>query len=856
MRPSTGISRRRRSAIGAAATLKRRRTNNYYHYRREDLAFFVFCCCIFAIPMKALMDWIVSQTFSPATVEVKQHSYTEEGLIINGDPKCVKTKSPIGSPFGRAADNLQLGPCAYFFEEKQAPPGGWLHDIDYFFDRPGQQLEAKEQCYLDCLRGLAEDEITPSFLIRAAQMKLPKVVQTLMDDYGMDPLYKVKSTDGIPRLNAVQEAVHGGYPVVLKTLTRGNIKLVIDNYGRTVEDYITMRASPIRPFHALKYFGIKVPETNLSPLIAFNDTEFEKLEERQGWTSKTDYPHEYDNTCDIDVVNELSREEFYREYLLPGRPVLIRDQAADDELQAFSKKYWQTTTDFHPSSKHKVGPTAYPSLTDQKACDTKLSISEMENATECPTMPGIPMVHARHPTNRDLELLYPATNGEVLNPTHSWAKLTEFFHVHSHRKHRMQLFWGGDGSGATFHWHLSAFNILYAGLKEWRLAPPLFRGYTGMPASKVQLDASFSLKCTQKPGDLLWFPDYWGHMTINHRFSIGAAIIHGGYRDLNVEPEMRARDDALHNTASERETIETLVPRHDEQAPAKTEAEVPDFFFVHINKCGGSSMISMLNERCPGQWRNEKWSSPALLRTFHCSAQCWIDRWGGKAWNDQYSFAIVRHPLARAVSNFFFLIDQCSKKRSKICEERAISTHYNGVVINDLADDELKINLFHSWVEKAYKLFPPGSHNHHLFGSHAHNNDVYSTFNATMTSWMVNADGEIAVDEVYRLEEMASGGMDKLSTKIPCLKNAATASERFLAEQEQEESTEEHPHLPAQQQHVQLATKNTSPPYPDYERFAANRRTKEIFLEVYAADFHNFGYKWPDPSRLQVQASE
>lgn len=843
--PSTGM-RLRRPPIGAAATNKRcpTRTDDDKRYRKKDLALFVFFCCVFAVPLKPLTDWIVSQTFSPATMEVKQHSLAEEELIENDDPKCIKVAAGMNFKAwagGRKKENVQqlVGPCAYIFEKIQTPPKGWLHDIDYYFHRPGQQLEEREKCYLACLRGLPEDEITPSLLILAAQMKLPKVVQLLMDGYDMDPLYKVKSTDGIPRLNAVQAAIHGGDPDILNALTRGNIKLVIDEYGRTAEDYITMRASPIRPFHALEYFGIKVPENRRSPLLAFNYSEFKKLEKRLGWSSKTTYQDEYDNTCDFDVVNQLSREEFYRDYLLPGRPVLIRDQASDAELEAFSKKYWQTTTDFHPTSKHKVGPTAYPHLTDQKNCETKLSISEMENATECPTMPGIPMVHARHPRESDLEVLYPATNGEVINPTHSFGKLTEFFHT---QRGQMQLFWGGERSGATYHWHRSAFNILYAGLKEWSLAPPLYRGWTGMPASEVQLDANFSLKCTQKPGDLIWFPDYWGHMTLNRRFSIGAAVIYGKYQMLNVDPEFSARDDELENTVSENENEETdtLKPRNEDQAPATTEA--PDFFFVHINKCGGSSMISMFNKNCRGQWKNEKWSSPAALRTFHCTAQCWIDHYGENAWNEKYSFAIVRHPLARAISNFFFLIGQCTEKRSKICEERAIDTHYNGTNINHLDDDELKIKLFHSWVEKAYKLFPPGSHNHHLFGSHAHNNDVYSTFNATMSSWMVNADGEIAVDEVYRLEEMASGGMDKLSTKIPCLKNAATA-ERFLAEQQQ---GEENMDL-QKKQRVQLPTKNRSFPYPDYKRFAGNSRPKEIFLEVYASDFRNFGYKWPEP---------
>ena len=844
---STGIRLRRPSfgAAAAAAATSPTHESKSHPTRIDDdnrcgmkeFALFVFFCCVFVIPLKPLADWIVSQTVSPVTVEVKQPSLAEEGFMVNGDPKCIKA---AGKNLKARNGDLQLGPCAYIFEKFQTPPKGWLHDTDYFFHRPGQQMEEREECYLACLRGLPEEEVSPSLLVRAAQMKLPKVVQLLMDDYDMDPLFKVESTDGIPRLNAVQAAIHGGYPDILNALTKGNVKLVIDDYGRTAEDYITMRASPIRPFHALEYFGIKVPESKLSPLLAFNYSEFEKLEKRQGWSSKTTHPDdEYENTCDLDVVDQLSREEFYRDYLLPGRPVLIRDQASDAELQAFSKNYWQTTTDFHPTSKHRVGPTAYPHLTDQQNCETKLSISEMENATECPNMPGIPMVHARHPSKSDLEVLYPATNGEVVNPNYSFGKQFEFFHS---RRDNMQLFWGGERSGASFHWHDSAFNILYVGLKEWSLAPPLFRGFTGKPASEVQLDVNVSLKCTQKPGDLIWFPDNWGHMTLNRRFSIGAAVIFGGYnRNLNY-PEIGARDDELENTVSEseKEKTDTLKPRNEDQAPATTEA--PDFFFVHINKCGGSSMINMFNKHCHGQWKNEKWSSPAMLRTFHCTAECWIDHWGEKAWNEKYSFAIVRHPLARAVSNFFFLIGQCTEKRSKICKERAIDTHYNGTNINHLDDDELKIKLFHSWVEKAYKLFPPWSRNHHLFGSHAHNNDVYSSFNATMSSWMVNADGEIVVDEVYRLEEMASGGMDKLSTKIPCLKNAATA-ERFLAEQQHGEEN-----IDRQKQRVQLPTKNRSVPYPDYKRFAGNSRTKEIFLEVFAADFHNFGYKWPEPS--------
>jgi len=116
-----------------------------------------------------------------------------------------------------------------------------------------------------------------------------------------------------------------------------------------------------------------------------------------------------------------------------------------------------------------------------------------------------------------------------------------------------QVFFGGDGSGATYHWHDAAFNMLYVGVKEWKIAPPLYRGWSGMPAllASKALDMNIvttdslnsnsnnirtgitqhipTLRCVQKPGDLFFIPNSWGHMTINHGFTIGAAAIMPDY---------------------------------------------------------------------------------------------------------------------------------------------------------------------------------------------------------------------------------------------------------------------------------------------------------------------------------------
>ena len=51
--------------------------------------------------------------------------------------------------------------------------------------------------------------------------------------------------------------------------------------------------------------------------------------------------------------------------------------------------------------------------------------------------------------------------------------------------------------GATYHWHAAAFNILYVGIKEWRIASPIYRGWTGMSALQAakQLDEHYTLQC-------------------------------------------------------------------------------------------------------------------------------------------------------------------------------------------------------------------------------------------------------------------------------------------------------------------------------------------------------------------------
>ena len=58
--------------------------------------------------------------------------------------------------------------------------------------------------------------------------------------------------------------------------------------------------------------------------------------------------------------------------------------------------------------------------------------------------------------------------------------------------------------------------------KEWHVTPPLYRGFSGMPA-EVALerfaDQPFALSCTQLPGDLIYIPGECAWIRL-HRFAL------------------------------------------------------------------------------------------------------------------------------------------------------------------------------------------------------------------------------------------------------------------------------------------------------------------------------------------------
>lgn len=93
-----------------------------------------------------------------------------------------------------------------------------------------------------------------------------------------------------------------------------------------------------------------------------------------------------------------------------------------------------------------------------------------------------------------------------------------------------QFILGPTGSGAPPHFHRHAFNILVYGMKLWYLWPPSEAYFTFSHVLKWQtkhLEGKFSetlaTECVQRPGDVVYIPENWGHAVVNLADSIAVA---------------------------------------------------------------------------------------------------------------------------------------------------------------------------------------------------------------------------------------------------------------------------------------------------------------------------------------------
>ena len=422
-------------------------------------------------------------------------------------------------------DWYRLGRCRHTYLSRFFPPGGYEKNADFYMHRDGTDgtpdFKDRDRCFLHCVPQLDPKEVTVDMLADAARMNLLRVSKMLMEEYGLDPVEKpTKGTPSYrrPGFNAVQEAIRGGYAELLAVLTNKNLDLVIDDLGRTVRDYLMMRGCAIRPKDALEYMGLDTSEAQKSMHLDLSSSDHYR-----GWNGKTSQP--VDTRCDLPVVDNLDLPTFYYDYFMPGIPFVWKGAASSEELDQFARSRWEQTKTLHPTNKFDVATQGAPVLTNQTGCPEPFTLDMLDNGDTCPST-GFTVFRSGNPP--DENEAYPLYEGDPFHEKSVYNRLTGLFDdklEDSEPNH--YFFFGGDEAGVTWHWHNAAFNTCFVGLKQWRLAPPLWRSFTALQSKEAEalVPEEYLVRCTQSPGDMLYLPEFWGHMIINSGFAVGTAML-------------------------------------------------------------------------------------------------------------------------------------------------------------------------------------------------------------------------------------------------------------------------------------------------------------------------------------------
>lgn len=232
-------------------------------------------------------------------------------------------------------------------------------------------------------------------------------------------------------------------------------------------------------------------------------------------------------------AEDLTKERFLRDFYHLRRPVIVTGNVTADW------RAWETWTrpvmlELYGDKRLKGGPIAYGR-----------AFKRMERARELQEF----IRNSMHRTDGEILKDAPANEPWILfdrDVTAGEDMIDDYdtpAYFQPGVQNQAQLSVGSFGSGASWHHHLSAFNVLLFGKKRWWMVPPALQkdvlyeredpaiqyGH-GLVASNLQpltwyhtvfaktLNKTHGediVQCTQGPGELLILPRLWSHTTIN-----------------------------------------------------------------------------------------------------------------------------------------------------------------------------------------------------------------------------------------------------------------------------------------------------------------------------------------------------
>lgn len=253
--------------------------------------------------------------------------------------------------------------------------------------------------------------------------------------------------------------------------------------------------------------------------------------------------------CDVAVEDgaTLDVDTFASRYIWAERPVLIRGGAADTlaPLQAMLSK--AALVEGYGEIEVEVGAAPYYEAGEKRQTTIGEFAEEVASGSARTSGGGGSAAY--------LFLgLYAASGGkraELKDQLEGGLPLLILHAVHKQHLYypaSTQFSLGPAGSGSPPHYHMAAVNVLVYGRKRWTLLPPNDAVYGALPVREwhaaggpeaLRDQGHRVLECVQRPGDMLYVPDHWGHAVLNMEPSVGFATEVATARGHSMRLELR-----------------------------------------------------------------------------------------------------------------------------------------------------------------------------------------------------------------------------------------------------------------------------------------------------------------------------
>ena len=278
---------------------------------------------------------------------------------------------------------------------------------------------------------------------------------------------------------------------------------------------------------------------------------------RGGWNKKrgADDGRVFSTKCDFDrrKLSDLSKEEFWNEYVRKGRPVII-DGMLDESggVEKFRPEYMlqpkvgkESLTLVDPIDVvtfHSLRHASRGKLKNVKVSswvgDLLRGHSETRGLFDGGNTDGKYSIEAH--TEFSQHMIVEGLGAEGIS---DYFKNDELFPVIQFLRDTNGLFYlGGDKTSTYLHRHTAAYNTLYYGTKEWFLLPPGSalpgdRGLTEFDALEGEVVGTDkegelwnnirpwkAMTCVQNEGEVFFIPRQWSHAVRNLEVVVGAGV--------------------------------------------------------------------------------------------------------------------------------------------------------------------------------------------------------------------------------------------------------------------------------------------------------------------------------------------